>query len=143
MGQRPHAHKPTVAEVSLFAYLTVHRPRFCPVDSTQKHKSSCMCLDMPFSVKPAPSKEILKMFGGTMEIEEYRKTFAMIKTYTHVEKFTKNIRPGWIEDRKMRTFLFEFAKEKTVVTTKPATTVLAAPRVQVGRAMIIRSNSIN
>ena len=98
---------------------------------------------MPFSIKPAPPKEILRMFGGTIEIEEYRKTFAMIKSYTHVEKFTNNIRPGWIEDRKMRTFLFEFAKEKTVVTTKPATTVLAAPRVQVGRAMIIRSNSIN
>jgi hypothetical protein len=35
----------------------------------------------PSTIQAAPSKEILKAFGGTMSIEEYRKGFAILTTW--------------------------------------------------------------
>lgn len=40
---------------------------------------------MPFVVECAPAKENLKMFGGTMSIEEYRQRFHIIRDYKWVE----------------------------------------------------------
>lgn len=104
-----------------------------------------MCLNIAFTVKPAPPKECLKAFGGLVDIKEYRKNFSMIKSYSHVIKFAsnnKNMRTDWNGLVKKRFFIFEFAQVEKK-TVKPSTAFLEAPRVQVGRAMIIRSNSIN
>lgn len=145
MVQRPHAHKPTVAEVGLFAYLTVHRPRFCPIDSTKRHPSSCFCLDQPFSVRPAPPKECLDAFGGSTSITEYRKDFMTIRSYSHVSKFAvknTNMRSDWnglMRDRKTRSFVFEFEEVKA----KPAVTQPPPPQVRIGHTLLRRMNTIN
>lgn len=65
--------------ISLFAFLLVHRPMNCYRCPTQPHPESCDCLREKFSVMCAPPKEVLKMFGGNMDIEEYRKDFLCIR----------------------------------------------------------------
>lgn len=82
-----------------------------------------------------------------MDIRDYRSKFSMIKSYAHVTKFVmdnQNMRTDWNGLAKKRFFVFELAEEerkavKSIITT----TTMAVPRVQVGKAMIIRSNSIN
>lgn len=79
-----------------------------------------------------------------MDIKDYRAAFSMIKSYSHVVKFAMknmNMRTDWNGLGKKRFFVFEIEEVKRKVAKPPAP--MAAPRVQVGRAMIIRSNSIN
>lgn len=82
-----------------------------------------------------------------MDIKDYRNNFSMIKSYSHVVKFAvknKNMRTDWNGLVKKRFFVFEIAEaERKAMNPIRQTTTMAAPRVQVGKAMIIRSNSIN
>lgn len=147
MGRRPYAREPSVAEVGLFAYLTVHRPRFCPVDATKRHPSTCFCLDQAFSVTPAPPKECLEAFGGTVSIAEYRKHFMTIKSYSHIAKFAthnQHMRSDWnglMRDKKTRSFVFEFKKEESKPV--PQQQLIPPPQVRVGHALLRRLNTIN
>lgn len=77
--------------ISLLAFLTAHRPRYCLYDDANVHPYTCPCIDMFKGVSLAPKKEVLRAFGGTMDIEEYRKDFLTIESYDWVNTyFNKN-----------------------------------------------------
>lgn len=82
-GQRPEGYE----YLSLLAFLTHHRPSHCEANPWYPHDSACKCLDVPFFIKPAPSKECLHMFGGPISIKDYRKGFMRIERYEYVERF--------------------------------------------------------
>jgi hypothetical protein len=73
-------HKDTAPFLPVFAFLTSHRPRYCPTPLTKMHPYNCRCLDYSHRLQFPPPKENLKMFGGTMTIDEYRQGFMTIDT---------------------------------------------------------------
>lgn len=77
--------------ISLLAFLTVHRPKYCLQPRAERHSYQCPCIDMFRGVPLPPKKELLESFGGTMSISDYRKNFLTIDKYEWVmEYFHKN-----------------------------------------------------
>lgn len=91
----PHfCHKDSASFLSVFAFLTSHRPRYCPDPMKKSHSYDCRCLDYAHKVKFPPRKENLKMFGGNMTIEEYRLGFMIIDEIDWVTRcFTSTDHP--------------------------------------------------
>ncbi len=64
--------------LSLFAFLTSYRPRYCAYPITERHPFNCPCLENYIGISLAPRKELLQMFGGNMKINEYRSGFLSV-----------------------------------------------------------------
>ena len=80
--------KPSGASyISLLAFLTCHRPRHCFYSNQDKHPYTCPCIDKFKGVALAPKKELLKSFGGSQTIHEYRKDLLIIDNYDWVRKY--------------------------------------------------------
>ena len=84
-----HRKEDKLILISLLAYITVHRPKYCPSHPWYPHPCDCPCILKPFHIRPAPPPTCLQLFGGKTNIEEYRKDFLTIQDYTHVDRYFK------------------------------------------------------
>jgi hypothetical protein len=99
-----------LASIALFSFLTSHRPIHCRCDPfLNNHPSSCPCLEINFSITPAPPKERLKAFGGWQDIEDYRAGFKLVKSLTLLRPET--LKTGTLNlnsSRKTRSYVYEY-----------------------------------
>jgi len=58
--------------IALLAFLTCHRPRFCPI-LLNKHVATCPCLESWKGVSLAPRRQDFVHFGGSIDINTFRK----------------------------------------------------------------------
>lgn len=103
----------SVQVISLLAFLTYHRPKYCPTPTSQ-HMSTCPCLDVYHGLRMALPKESLVGFGGTMTIQEYRQGFWMVECRNWIERvfvgahiMTSNMDSITATPR-LRAFTYEF-----------------------------------
>lgn len=73
--KKAHSHQ---SLITLFAFLTYHRPTHCP-DPASRHRHDCVCLNTFKGISMAQRKEVLMAFGGTMSINDFRSGFMIIK----------------------------------------------------------------
>ena len=71
--------------IGLLAFLTASPALACH-DHVSHEVGLCDCLDNYRGVRLALGKEVLRSFGGTMTIDEYRDQFHVIKDYAAVER---------------------------------------------------------
>lgn len=88
-GVRMNGHRrPEGASwISLLAFLTVHRPMYCSQSILERHSFDCPCIDKFYGIPVAPPKETLKIFGGDVSIDDYRKDFLQVKKYDWVVQY--------------------------------------------------------
>ena len=87
---KDHQRPQGASYISLLAFLTVHRPKYCLEDAPNKHSSNCPCIDMFRGVQLPGKKELLRAFGGCMDVGEYRKDFLKIESYDWVNDYFSN-----------------------------------------------------
>lgn len=87
MRLNDHRRPEGASYISLLAFLTVHRPKFCLHEKEDKHPHTCPCIDMFHGIQLPAKKELLQTFGGTMPISEYRKDFMMIEDHDWVDDY--------------------------------------------------------
>ena len=109
---RPHfCDKDAAAFLAVFAFLTCHRPKYCPTPMDRLHRYNCPCLSYSHKIKFPPPKENLKLFGGTMSINEYRTGFMIIEDIEWVKRcfLSRNQRPDQIGVfAHLRTYVYDF-----------------------------------
>lgn len=72
--------------IGLLAYLTVCKGD--PCEGGNFHDLGlCDCIDTYRGVKPVPSRETLRSFGGSLTIDEYRQGFHVITNHDKVARF--------------------------------------------------------
>ena len=74
--------KEAIHYVSLLAFLTSHRPRYCP--DTTNHTGLCECVSSYSGVQLPLPREKLQAFGGTISIEVFRKDMLSINDISWV-----------------------------------------------------------
>lgn len=109
-------HKDAASFLPVFAFLTSHRPRYCPQPLNRLHPYDCRCLHYPHRVRFPPPKENLTMFGGHMTIEEYRQGFMVIDDIKWVTRCFTSTRQ--FEDQlrimaQLRQYLYDFLPPET------------------------------
>lgn len=80
--------------IGLLTFLTSYRSTMCSTP-TLHEAGLCHCVEEFQPVAPAPPKECLDSFGGSMTIQEYRSSFLFIQDYE------------WVEERFHRTMVLE------------------------------------
>lgn len=104
-------HKDAASFLPVFAFLTSHRPRYCPNPLTRAHSCDCQCLDYSHRVIFPPPKENLQMFGGHMTIYDYRKGFMTIDDINWVTRcftLTKQFKDKMGCFGRLRQYLYDF-----------------------------------
>lgn len=107
--------KDTASFLPIFAFLTSHRPRYCPTPLSRLHPYDCSCLDRHHRVRFPPPKENLKIFGGDMSIEDYRQGFMIIENINWITRCFQSSHQ--ISDElcvfaRLRTYLYDFLPTK-------------------------------
>lgn len=76
---------------------------------TTKHPSTCPCLDVPFAIPPAPPKETLAAFGGTVDIAAYRSGFVTVKSLCLLfEEALPSAERNVMSSRERRAYVYEY-----------------------------------
>lgn len=89
--------------VPIFAFLTVHRPKYCPISPEIKHPVDCPCIERYTPLINAPNRNSLKMFGGNLSITQFRKNFSSIRDYSNITKLFQLDRDGRIHGHRLPT----------------------------------------
>jgi hypothetical protein len=74
-------------------------------------------------LKFAPAKEVLEMFGGAVNIEDYRKTFTTINNYKLTFPNILFIIPQLMEEKQMNNYQKPIELPKSINNPKPITNV--------------------
>jgi hypothetical protein len=110
--------------ISLLAFLTYHRPKFCPFPVT-RHQTGCPCLEVYHGIPLAPKKETLHVFGGTLDIQNFRKGFMMVEsidwiTRCFIDKKTLDMGLRAISaSPRLRAFTYSFMVPTTSIDMVP------------------------
>ncbi len=74
-------------------------------------------------LKYAPNKEVLEIFGGSVNIDDYRETFTTINDYKLTFPNILFIIPQLMEEKQMQTYKKPIELPKTPINQKPITAV--------------------
>lgn len=97
--------------LSIFAFITSHRPRYCPTPLNRKHPYDCPCINIFKGVKLPPRKEMIDTFGGPLTIEQFRQESLTIDSIEWVNRcFESKINPSnhMNMNARIREFKYDF-----------------------------------
>jgi MYM-type Zinc finger with FCS sequence motif len=103
--------KDITAYISVFAFITSHRPKYCPYPIERRHSAECPCIEVFEGVKFAPRKEMLEKFGGPMTIQEFRQGFLIVEKIEWIHRcFQSKLHPenDMYMNARLRDFKYDF-----------------------------------
>ena len=105
------SEKGVASYLSVFAFITSHRPRHCVVPMDKKHPYDCPCIERFKGVKLPPRKEMINTFGGPLTIQQFREEFLTIDSIEWVNRcFESKLHPTNIMhmNARIRNFKYDF-----------------------------------
>lgn len=106
--------------ISLLAFLTYHRPKFCPI-LLEKHTPTCPCLETWKGVSLAPPRHMFSHFGGPIEYKTYRKTAMTINNMNYIKSCffnTSKVEKQLHHNVKRRMYTYSFFEDVHIQSVK-------------------------
>lgn len=79
--------------LGLFAFQIAWKGKHCPQKTPGRHSPTCRCIARFTGILPAPDKEALEAFGGTMSIQRFRRDMLTIDSYEWIARFYTSHHP--------------------------------------------------
>lgn len=105
--------------IAIFAFLTVHRPKYCDVPASRSHAPGCGCLALYKPLLYPLPHTALSAFGGSASIDEYRRGFCMIASIDDVNEIFKYGKNNVVYTAITKPYLYIIPTRDTVIPNKP------------------------